>query len=89
MTNARLVSAHHAHLFPQAPLGLFFFALALHAGLFVEFALLHLTKETFLLQLALENPDGFFDIIVDHVDLHLQSPRFLYRFPLGGEECGL
>jgi len=71
-----LVFAHHAHFFTQAPLGFFLFTLALDAGLFVEFALLHFTEEPFLLQLALENPDGFLDIIVDHMDLHLQSPRF-------------
>ena len=70
------VSAHHAHLFTQAPLGFFLFTLALDTGLFVELALLHFTEEPFLLQLALENPDGFLDIIVDHMDLHLQSPRF-------------
>ena len=75
-TKRGLVSAHHAHLLTQAPLGFFLFALALDAGLFVKLALLHFTEEPFLLQLALENPDGFFDIIVDHMDLHLQSPRF-------------
>ena len=56
--------------------GFFLFTLALNAGLFVELALFHLAEEPFLLQLALENPDGFLDIIVDHMDLHLQSPRF-------------
>jgi hypothetical protein len=30
-----------------------------------------------LLQFALENPYGFLDIVVDDMDLHLQSPRFL------------
>ena len=83
------VSAHHAHLFTQAPLGFFLFTLALDAGLFVELALLHFTEEPFLLQLALENPDGFFDIVVDHMDLHLQSPRFPGQITPHREECGL
>ncbi len=75
-TKRGLVSAHHAHLLTQAPLGFFLFALTLNAGLFVKLTLLHLTEEPFLLQLALENPDGFLDIVVDDMDLHLQSPRF-------------
>ena len=76
MTKRGLVSAHHAHLLTQAPLGFFLLTLTLNAGFFVKLTLLHLTEQPFLLQLALENPDGFFDIVVDHMDLHLQSPRF-------------
>jgi hypothetical protein len=39
-----------------------------------------------LLQFALENPYGFLDIVVDDMDLHLQSPRFLGKLFLPEEE---
>jgi hypothetical protein len=71
-------------------LGFFLFALTLNARLFVELALLHFTEKAFLLQFALENPYGFLDIVVDDMDLHLQSPRFLRQlFSPEEEECGL
>jgi hypothetical protein len=72
---------HQAHLLAQSPLGFLLLALAFHAWLFVVLPLLHLAEQPFLLQLALENPNGFFDVVVDHLDLHEPHLAFLYRLP--------
>ncbi len=69
-----------AHFFAQATLSLFFFALLFYAGLLVKFALLHLPKETFLLQLAFQNLDGFFNVTVYDSNFHVTfTPLSLYK----------
>ncbi len=80
-----LVTSHHAHLLAQAALCFLLLALTLNTRLFVKLALLHFTEQPFLLQLALENPDRLFDVVVDDLDLHLESPRFqdYNTFPRG------
>jgi hypothetical protein len=70
LTERGSVLAHHPHFLAQTALGFLLLALTLDARLFVKLALLHFTKQPFLLQLPLKHPDGFLDVIVDNMDFH-------------------